>query len=484
MRLRLQLFLRSASVRDINFDIINPNDERIDPVVPRMDLNFNNYELKNMNNTSNGGGITLTSANWVIPYLNFDNYSFKNMLGSYGGGAYIQGARGMFINNSRFNNCTATNHGGSLFISSINENLFLTNTSFINGKAGGIGGSFYLSNIYGELFIINCQFMNMISINGGGSIYLDSGAISKNMFQEIICINCSSSSNGGFAYMGLSHVYSNISILKVCMMECFTSSNGKGFFCSLPTNSVSNSSIIISYLSCIKSSPTKAGIGVIYSNNGNQLYENNNFTNNMGYYNNIYRLSPKNGLVITYNNFFNNTVSAYTAVYVDTINVATYLKYSIFSRNDSPSSYGVVHVVASSGSNILNIQYSIFFSNLNYLFSASSYGKLYVLSSHIIHNTHLYSLQFTEGAQCSIQTNDVIVAVEPTSTYQLSHFSTYLCQTLENILGLEITPCQTQPVPPTDCIFETNSGSSGSISLTQLFHIIYVTLAVFSYSLQ
>ena len=64
-----------------------------------------------------------------------------------------------------------------------------------------------------------------------------------------------------------------------------------------------------------------------------------------------------------------------------------------------------------------------------------------------------------------------IVTVQETETHVLSHLSTHYCASMEPLIPLEMSPCQTIPPPRTLNSCETINNDP-SMSLTTLFHII------------
>ena len=244
------------------------------------------------------------------------------------------------------------------------------------------------------------------------------------------------------------------------------------------SSSTSNTTIYLDYLSVCYSSfqkNTAYGISLYY---GGHIINNGNFSKNFAASISVLFDYHRNGLQMIHNTFIKNEVSSNTMAYFNT-QVALIngdISYCHIIENDSPgSTQGVIHMVGVSGSTIgISFRFCIFFNNSNILLTSHSGGKFNILTCYIIHNLYDYTYLTTSSATLSTSGNTI--AVITTNTYVLSHLSTYLCETLQEITPLEVSPCQTIPIPPTNCIWESKMENAQSLGLTTLFHLLVLSI--------
>ena len=325
-------------------------------------------------------------------------------------------------------------------------------TTISNPGAHGGVLSYSVSNVF--MLIIRCTFNNCF-INGasicGGAIYFS-------------CVN------------------SSIIMNKICANDCYTiiSSGNHGIFGFFSlTSSVSFSfKILDSSFSSCSLTKRSTSYSTIYSSNSVQNIINvNSSKNNAGRYSFGFFSSSQAinflfcSIVDTNSNTYNFYVSS---------QIISKFNYGNFVRNNPVSS-----TIIYSNYNAFSLENSIFEQNSGIIFS----GSLYVINCSIQH----LALLINGGGIILSQSNCINHELCLMTTYQFSHFETYLCPTMQlNILPTKSylpclpnpspTPAQTMPLSPSQCDDVSNQKvlEEGFGKLMALFFISTFFLFIFN----
>ena len=487
-----------------------------------VNLNLKNCTFDNINATSNGGSIYTTNSDTI----KMENISITNSKsGGHGGSAYINSNQNLNFSNIQIINSTSNNYGGSFYGISAN-NISISNSTILESESYSNGGSFYFqtsnncslmdltiknssSNSNGgtlylespKLFITNIIIENSYSLYDGGSLLLYS---SLNDIYEIFNSFfgfCRSSRNGGAIYYSVSKTYSSIllnecsffscqatssggsiyiknsysqnqmklTMIKICCLSSFTNSLGDGaviFDFSSSTNP--GCKVNIHYLSVAFSGTNSTGSSLLYFQFGEQYFHGLNCSYNSLKQRSIGFFSPYYSSTYQYNNFIQcNSTSNEVLNMFSQISNQMDLEYSnIIQNNGSSCVYFYVTTAYK-----FSIKFSIFYENKasNYLIQCQSHAGI-ITGSYIFH---------IGSWQNGMSEENCIFASKITSTHILSHYSTYLCPTPNELGNLNIgcsQNCQTIPPIPTLCNYESNNEQYHIFSLSTMIHLIYLTM--------
>jgi hypothetical protein len=141
-------------------------------------VNLINITFINGEITGSGGAI------YNRGILNIDSCSFENNNATSSAGAIYSESNDLIISNSYFNNNYATRDGGAIYSYSGNSVFNITNSVFEN-NAGRSGGAVYLSgNSNNNSLIQNCTFLNSTATQNGGSLYVSYASVIDNYFEN------------------------------------------------------------------------------------------------------------------------------------------------------------------------------------------------------------------------------------------------------------------------------------------------------------
>jgi len=134
----------------------------------------------------------------------------------------------------------------------------------------------------------------------------------------------------------------------------------------------------------------------------------------------------------------NNAIYAYS-LYIQSCS-NSYIQFTNIYGNNSPTANTAV-VYSGSNSYLTYVMNCIFMENSGILLAAAAPGM--TLTNCII--------QHISGVGSGYVTGAVTITTQ-TATHNISHFRTYYCYPLEGNEGLNLSPCQTIPQPPTNCL--------------------------------
>ena len=234
--------------------------------------------------TIDGAGYTLNGANQASilkisgnSHVVLKNLNFINAYGTNGSAISLSASDSIDISNSKFINNVALTSGGAIYISSsstITANSKITDSVFINNKATN-GGAI---SARGTLIdIISSTFNNDTATNNGGSVFVDVGAYVDN------CVFAQSSANidGGAFY--LYSIIADVSQLPADAVRKYGMFNTKFISCSAGYDGgagyIHGSRGVVSNVTVIDCrAGNEGGAGYIYGNRGQLL--NSTFINN------------------------------------------------------------------------------------------------------------------------------------------------------------------------------------------------------------
>ena len=201
---------------------------------------------------------------------------------------------------------------------------------------------------------------------------------------------------------------------KCCISYCFTSNNKRYQFGYIYTKNSKINQIIDSSCSKCSNSIHLGQFDNLRIHNGNQIFNYNNFSNNLvNRYSSINFENP-NSSISNYCTFFNNSVLFHTCVYFSGgINQRYMFKANII-HNNSPKDYGVVILWEVSAN--FSIQDSIFYDNYDILFYVYQ-GKLYLKNNFIYNFNKIYNGTI-------IKLNNI---ESKTNSFNILYFSTFNC---------------------------------------------------------
>ena len=436
------------------------------------DINIENFESKNCT-ASNSGGVLYSiltgsfTANNIKINKSFSNghggtfyvqstgdFKLNNTLikdsysGGYGGTIYSSSSNNVSISNLNVSNSTSTSHGGFAYITS--PKSFITTSIFDNNKASSYGGSIHITTSSTNTHeIYDTYFGYCSSLSYGGAIYIGVSSLSTIKIIDCIFYYCNSKHHGGSAYVSSNHLI--LDIIRVCCSNSFindasTSYMGAGFF--LDGNS--NQYLLKLYqLSLHSSGQTGWSYSSLYIEYGEQNINSINFSYNKAHRSSAGYFYPYFSTTIKYCNFVGCLSSSNDALQLRTAGNLFDFEYCNLIAN-----HGNLYCIYYEGPNskYLYIRYCIFINNAVTSYLLYSYGNYiqHARGCYIVH-TGSWNYGFTNDS-CNVTSIS-------TSTYIITHHSTYLCYTPNELGGLDIsaTNCQTIPPIPSTCFFESNN---------------------------
>jgi len=471
----------SSDASELNVTVSHPIGGRVDPIsiLSKMTMFLDDLDLRDQNNNMNGAAFHFTDPGWRQPTVLMRRSTVVSCVTTQlGGGGYMNGGYLFNAEGSSFQNVSSLK-GGALYIQRV-PIVELTQTNFKEGNSTS-GGALYI-DLFGNSTIFDCIFESCQSTTNGGAIAFYRTVLSGCHIRNSMFVNCSSVS-GGAIYVNINN-YGDFIFNRVCAYNCMVkSSTSRGQFLFVEGNNNDNT-ITLKHISATKCSQNYLGIGVIYFSSAYQDMDSMNFSENTNYQGGaVYNYIPY-GYSLKYSTLVKNSASNDYLLYTHgpTTTSGTFLNI-IIANNTVPTTKSIIYI--QNYNNKLNIvQYSIFLSNSGILLSVN--GAHYIL---VIKNSYIqHSGTLTTNYQPSFEL--VLTKSSLTETFILTHYSTFYCLTPEGLsqqgeepcqtLPPVPTKCQTQANPPTSCYIEPSSESS-LISVTTLFRIIQVSLALSSY---
>jgi len=445
-------------------------------VNPQVVLKVNNLSIENSLSTGNGGSFFMQS-----PFtLKVSNCSFLNSsAASHGGSVYAQTTNSVIITQSLCNK-TRGQHGGSAYIYSGKCNI--TKSWFTNSEATQSGGSLFICGTSSNLFyqINDCFFGECKCADSGGAIYVSSPTNSLTEIIDCTFYSCySSGGNGGAIYISTQggSIYCNIK--RICFSMCLIENTSPSLSGTSLYIISSSQDLLLSMemITCSKSGKSGRSVGSISLYYGQQSAIGINLS---------FCLSKESSGF----EFYPSTTASYQ--FLNVIQCSSNSNRICYLY---PQSTGSVDL---SNSNVLNntgsssvirvygylnkfiIKNSVFYGNSGILFIIE-YQTQIVRNSYIVHSGTLHSGFVFESCITTSSTSFL------TQTHILTHYSTYLCPTPQELGILEI-PCQTipegiypvdcptNPPAPTTCVIHTADAVYNIISMSSMFQLIISSL--------
>ena len=249
--------------------------------------------------------------------------------------------------------------------------------------------------------INNCLISFIYSSGNGGAIYINSSIYSLNINDTTFYQCISTSGHGGAIYFENGFI---IQLFRICALYCKSNSGNHYQFAYLQTNN----NQLLDLISISKCYNNTVGYTTLFLIFGNQSLSNINISYNSNIAHSGISHVPSSILFSIYCTLYNNTVSFYNCIYLNS-ETGTISKSNIISNN-SPS-YGVIFV-DSVGNYILTE--CIFDKNQNVLLYIS--GKLTLHNCFILSGSSIIS---------GIVSNSIIYKI--TNYYQHTIYSTFYC---------------------------------------------------------
>ena len=319
-------------------------------------------------------------------------------------------------------------------------------------------------------YIVNSIFGNLLNSYGNQNTVLVDGAIYFKTARRIYLLielctfyNCST---GGIMFdcsLGGSCI-----LKKICAFECFSdilvSNNGQFTFQSCASDQLN----VLSFVSINKCPKDYSGTrkSPAFIRYGRQIIEYSNFSNNKVYQVAAFHIQTPHSFNSSFCTIVDNLPHHSITLYIiEGSGKKTYHQMNLI-RNSSPIANGVITFRNFNDPNqkieFINCIYN---ENMNTLiFTENRLDFLWVIGGWINHAS-FYSLTNTNSFSSvwRITFTSLILTSSSTNTYDIDHLRTYLCNPSNQILGEELTPCQTLPPPfptPTACSYEESMGLS------------------------
>ena len=287
-------------------------------------------------------------------------------------------------------------------------------------------------------------------------------------FFECTLVNIKSYYSGGCIYLDSSNLRTNIS--KICASSCFLTyehSSALGTFCYLKSNS--NNLIKLEYTSFSQSGTLNSATGIIYITKGEHFLNSLNFSHNLAHTSSIGYFYPTLSSIYQYNNFVNSSSYLNYGINFHYSGYQFDLDFSNFINNNFKQ-YGIFFQGCGT-------QYKLFIKYCIFLYNN--------VSSHLFYTQHTqyqtirscYIILLGSGVlEYYFINENCIVTTGVTSTYILTHYSTYFCKTPNELGVLQINqePCQTHPPIQTSCLIFTNNEQISLTFLSNLFYIFII----------
>ena len=338
-------------------------------ITKTITINGNNYIL----NSNGQSRVFQVSADNVI----LNNITFINGLNTdYGGAIYWTGLNGI-VNNSHFNNNTASS-GGAIFSES--ENGQITNTIFTNNTADN-GGAV---TITGTNSIINNTIFNNNAASNAGALSWDwasDGLLLNSVFAE----NYASGSGGAVSWSGINGEIRNTTFI----INSAEINGGAVEWSAMKDGLVNNSIFINNYAG-------ENGGGIswgLFRGNGtvqNSIFENNQASKGGAYYWGL----KGNGTIIN-TTFMNNNATEGGAALFYYANDSRVIN-STFIENRATVDGGAIQAVVSN--NFLAYNNTFINNNASKDGGAIIYGSTEKMTTYTINNTFIENYALGGGA--------------------------------------------------------------------------------------
>ena len=486
------LYLTGKNITINNFESINSLSGGYGGTIYSSstgNINISNITLKNSKSSSYGGNLYLSSSQ-NISIENFDSF---NSTGSYGGNSFITSVKHLILNNiTTFNTTgslggnyyiTAANNvtieklyslgskgngnGGNLWINS--PNCSISNSWFETSVSSSYGGTIYATST--NLMICNCFFGNSQSSHYGGALYISSSAtLCSFILNECTFYEVQGQYAGGAIYLSASNqLFTDFS--KICFFKCrilssSSSYQGTSIYISCAINEKLQKLYLIT---SVKGGITAYCDGNFYLLNGQHYIHACNFSENKANKDCIGYLNPSSPSIYQYLNCFSCTSSDNYAIFFKHITNQIDFDYSNIINNSIGS---ICIYVTASASTKFFIKFCILMDNIasTSLLTSVTYTQTF-RNCFINHNGPVNTLFSNE---LSVITTSLI-----TSTYLLTHYSTFICPTPIELGHLEIDQtinCQTLPPIPTSCSLITENEVQPLNSLSTIFNMLIISL--------
>ena len=402
------------------------------------DVTINNCTFQDQNATSNGGASYLQ-----VKYSEFNDIkSLYSKSSSKGGFGYITASRSL-IRSSSFERSISSNGGGAFY--------------FTIGQNNNIQE------------IVGCYFGFCKSDTQGGAIMIELSSISYVFMSENTFFFCESKSHGGAIYITSNQLITDIKkqCISYCCINVSGALSGHTIFIQGQQNQYQIKLNMITCSNCGTPTYSNCLFHILY---GEQFVQGLNLSNNKADTKSIGYFVPYLASVFQYNNFINNANNN--------------KEYNLWfqTTGGTPIDFSFSNVIGNSGSphtimyhygaaNMFSIRYCILLSNIattSLLGSSTTHTQL-IRGSYIVHS----------GTWNQYYTNDncIVHSSISTSTYILSHYSTYLCLTPSELGILQYSPsqnCQTIPPIPTTCNFATNNEQISLFTISNMLSLIFL----------
>ena len=457
-------------------------------------LNINNCSFFNSNATLSGGTV---SAN-TQKSISINNCISENSnSGSTGGTFNLISIENITIKNLESKNSTSTSNGGTLLIQStgqvnIEDSVIIDSKSNINGGIGFIispmvnisknwfknsqsisyGGCFHFSgSSIASYNIFDCYFENCFSTNNyGGTIYitLSNSNLCFTIIKECTFLKCISSTSGSVLFVSISRL--QLTFEKVCCSLCNQSNGYSGNLGGvIHAESNNNDLLKLNLVSIYQSGFKSSCYGVINLQRSQHYCNSLNLTYVTSYSSVCGAFSPQYVSTYQYFNLINGSSFKNNFInFSPTTSIKVDFDYSNILLNDSPSNG--IYYTYSSNINLFSIRYGILINNniSNYLLYSNNNYLQTARNCYIVHIGNIYY---------GFQQDFCISTLINTPTYIITHYSTYLCLTPNELGQNEIIisqNCQTLPPIPTSCFFETNNELFLISSMNSIFPLFFI----------
>ena len=437
-----------------NMDFESKNGENKGSAIrvprPTIIYHINNTNFKNNSNSKEGGAVFLDVLHEVI----VDNCTFENHYSdSNGGSTNIISDSFIHHSNTKSINSTSKSSGGYGYFytsrSNFSNNWIEKSNSIVHG--GGIYLQGSTSNLHN---IINCFFADCISQYNGGALFISANNIK---ISESTFFRCISKYNGGSIYISGSALH----IIKICCNNCSLTQSGGYYGSSFYLSASGLQKMSLISLSLI-SNPVS--YSTFYSIAGEHVYDSFNFSYNLVYQYSCGYIYPYASSTYQYFNVINS--SSQTNCHLYYYNYKVDFSFSNIINNQGGSYW--LFFQQGGGSNWFIIKYSILMNNnvSTYLLYSNSYYQI-ARTCYIVH-TGNWQYYFTN--------ENSIVQTTFTSTYIITHYSTFLCLTPNELGILQIITenCEIKPTP-TECILNTSQEQLEITSISKILSILIIS---------
>ena len=438
-----------------------------------FDLSSTNISLNNVSITdsfSNSAGGSLHLTGNILDLKNVFTHNSNST--SNGGSSCLNSSEIVLIENYTSSNTNSKSQVGTSFISSPNCNISNSWLEYSNSTMDG--GSIYITSLSNQTYYIkNCYFGFTYSLLNGGSISILRTIQSSNIFiSECSFFKTMSLRNGGAIHINCQFL--KIDISKICCDQCFIGTSGstyKGTSIYISSNQASTLMIKFESITSSKGGLSGFGDSTFYLLNSQHFSRGINFSQCRTNIKSCAHLLPRVSSTYQYYNLLNCTSTSINFMYIDhqLSNTLVEISHSNIIGNQC-TSYGFE--VYSRATYAVSITFSIFLQNSVSTLLGETWGTKGLTRNCFFHHIGTLALRFDH--QLSFETTSHL-----TETHILTHYSTYLCNTPNELGHLEIVSCsncQTMPLIPSTCFYESNIEFKFSSSIYSIFQIMYISL--------